>query len=139
MAINRRQILAAIDAETAERSGPMPAWLVAIAVNAKTPAARNGVDAELIALRQARLIDCRGNQAQGSGLVLTEAGRQALRELNRGKGTPPPAPRRAAEAPTRHTPLAHADTAPPGAATPDVSTVDPTPADDTCGGFEVRA
>tara|TARA_B100000700_G_C15038220_1_gene853877 strand:+ start:1713 stop:2255 length:543 start_codon:yes stop_codon:yes gene_type:complete len=85
MTISRQQILAAIAAETAERSGPMPAWLVAVAVNAKTTAARNAIDAELIALRSAGLIDCRGNRAQGSGITLTDAGRAELDRLRRAK------------------------------------------------------
>lgn len=79
MAATRRAILSAIAAETAERSGPMPPWLVPVAVNARGKAERHAVAAELIAMRAAGLIDCRGNHAQGSGVTLTDAGRAELR------------------------------------------------------------
>lgn len=88
MAIDRRTILAAIAAETAERSGPMPAWLVTIAVNAKSKADQNAVDAELVALRTAGLIDYHRDGGTGSGLELTAEGRQALKDLNQGKPGP---------------------------------------------------
>jgi len=84
VALDRRTLLAAIAAETADRSGPMPVWLVEVAANAKTHPERDFVATELIALRQAQLIEChRVNGA--SGISLTEAGRTELRELNQGK------------------------------------------------------
>ncbi|MDX1464105.1 MAG: hypothetical protein R3215_00200 [Halomonas sp.] len=88
MAISRRAILAAIAAETAERSGPMPAWLVTIAVNARSKADQTAVDAELVALRAAGLIDYHRDGGTGSGLELTAEGRQALKDLNQGKSGP---------------------------------------------------
>ncbi|MBB3231721.1 hypothetical protein [Halomonas stenophila] len=93
MAIDRRTILAAIAAETAERSGPMPAWLVPIAVNAKSKAEQNAVDAELVALRAAGLIDYHRDGGTGSGLELTAEGRQALKDLNQGKPEITPQPK----------------------------------------------
>lgn len=110
MAISRQQILAAIAAETAERSGPMPAWLIAVAVNAKTTAARNAIDAELIALRAAGLIDCRGNRAQGSGITLADAGRTELTHQRRTQPTP-----------AIETPAAHAQAAAEPASARDVA------------------
>lgn len=49
--------------------------LVAIAVNAKTEAARNDVGAELLGLRQEGLIAYRRDLHRGNGLVVTDAGR----------------------------------------------------------------
>lgn len=87
MALDRRTVLAAIAAETADRAGPMPVWLVEVAANAKTKPERDFVATELIALRQAQLIEChRVNGA--SGISLTEAGRAELRELNQGGRQP---------------------------------------------------
>jgi DNA-binding MarR family transcriptional regulator len=61
--------------------------LVAIAVNAKTEAARTDVDAMLLGLRQEGLIAYRRDAHRGNGLVVTDAGR-ALAESK----TPEPAP-----------------------------------------------
>lgn len=49
--------------------------LVAIAVNAKTEAARTDVDAMLLGLRQEGLIAYRRDAHRGNGLVVTDAGR----------------------------------------------------------------
>ncbi|NAW33222.1 hypothetical protein [Halomonas alimentaria] len=87
MALDRRTVLAAIAAETADRAGPMPVWLVEVAANAKTKAERDFVATELISLRQAQLIDCH-RQNGASGVSLTEAGRAELRELNQSKRQP---------------------------------------------------
>ncbi|MDY7117146.1 hypothetical protein RAN53_12395 [Halomonas sp. SSL-5] len=87
MALDRRTVLAAIAAETADRAGPMPVWLVEVAANAKTRPERDFVATELIALRQAQLIECH-RQNGASGVSLTEAGRAELRELNQGKRQP---------------------------------------------------
>ncbi|MGM0913741.1 MAG: hypothetical protein ACQEXC_00545 [Pseudomonadota bacterium] len=89
MALDRRTVLAAIAAETADRSGPMPVWLVEVAANTKTKPERDFVATELIALRQAQLIDCH-RQNGASGVSLTEAGRAELRALNQGKRKPSP-------------------------------------------------
>ncbi|GEK71578.1 MULTISPECIES: hypothetical protein [Halomonas] len=137
MAIDRRAILAAIAAETADRSGPMPAWLVPVAVNAKDKAASNAADAELGALRAEGLIDYQRDGGTGSGVMLTDAGRQALRALNRGKPAkacpvtkPAPTPQpQAPKAKTAPTPAAPASTPPPPPAPPappaDPERVDP--------------
>ena len=89
MALDRRTVLAAIAAETEDRAGPMPVWLVEVAANAKTRSERDFVASELIALRQAQLIECH-RQNGASGVSLTEAGRAELRELNQGKRKPSP-------------------------------------------------
>lgn len=84
MALDRRTVLAAIAAETSDRAGPMPVWLVEVAANARTRPQRDFVAAELINLRQAQLIECH-RQNGASGVSLTEAGRAELRALNQGK------------------------------------------------------
>jgi|GEM_PF-3747432 len=125
MAISRQQILAAIAAETAERSGPMPAWLVTVAVGAKAEATRNAIDAELVCLRQAGLIDCRGSAAQGSGITLTDAGRAELTRQRRAKPAPEaaPAPARAAvSTPAPREPAAEPAPLPESPAGPEIVT-----------------
>lgn len=52
--------------------------LVSIAVNAKTEAARNEVDATLLTLRQEGLIAYRRDAHRGNGLVVTTAGRALI-------------------------------------------------------------
>ncbi|WP_162899913.1 hypothetical protein [Halomonas sp. JS92-SW72] len=121
MALDRRTVLAAIAAETADRSGPMPVWLVEVAANAKTKPERDFVATELIALRQEQLIECH-RQNGASGISLTEAGRAELRALNQGKPSPAasrPAPTPAAPVPPGAPPVSEvvsesAPPAPPG-------------------------
>lgn len=107
----------------------MPVWLVPVAANARTRADRESVDALVIELRQAQLIDCH-RQNGASGISLSEAGRAELRALNQGKAPkawaarPAPAP---APAPTpvpapAPTPAPNPIPAPPVAAEPVATT-----------------
>lgn len=114
MAVTRHAILTAIAAETAERNGPMPAWLVGVAVNAKD-GARKTVDAELVVMRAEGLIDY---HRDAGTLALTDAGRQALRDSRRAN------PAQAAPKP-KPQPKPNTDTQP---RRPAVSAVDQSPA-----------